>query len=159
LVGDPALAAEAKIRLARVGLDRVVAQLADPASVFAGRPELVQRSSRLTIGQLAERLGLEPGLQLVDVRSAAETVGGTIPGAIQISLAVLADTMDGLHRDLPVVAYCASGYRSVMAASVLAAAGFADVSDLVGGFGAWQGAGLPRAGRQKMLQDSGLPTW
>src|SRR5215469_4988609 len=143
LVGDPALAAEAKLRLARVGLDRVAGQLDDPASVFAGRPELTGACSRLTIGQLAELRGLEPELQLVDVRSAAETSGGTLPGAVEIPLAVLVDTLGGLDRDQPVVAYCASGYRSVVASSVLAEAGFADVSDLIGGFTAWQGAGLP----------------
>ena len=43
------------------------------------------------------------------------------------------------------VAYCASGYRSVVAVSRLAAAGFRDVSDLLGGYGAWEGAGLPVA--------------
>ena len=145
LVGDPALAAEAKIRLARVGLDRVVGQLADPVSVFADRPGLAERSSRLTIGQLAEMQGLEPDLQLVDVRAAAETADGTIPGAVEIPLAVLADSLDALDHDLPVVAYCASGYRSVVAVSRLAAAGFRDVSDLLGGYGAWEGAGLPVA--------------
>jgi DMSO/TMAO reductase YedYZ molybdopterin-dependent catalytic subunit/rhodanese-related sulfurtransferase/glyoxylase-like metal-dependent hydrolase (beta-lactamase superfamily II) len=145
LVGDPARAAEAKVRLARVGLDRVVGQLADPTSVFASKPELVERSSRLTIGQLAELRGLEPDLQLVDVRAAAETASGTLPGAVEIPLAVLADSLDALDRDLPVVAYCASGYRSQVAASVLAAAGFGDVSDLLGGYGAWEGAGLPVA--------------
>jgi glyoxylase-like metal-dependent hydrolase (beta-lactamase superfamily II)/rhodanese-related sulfurtransferase len=145
LVGDPALAAEAKVRLGRVGLDRVAGQLADPASVFAGRPELVQRSSRLTIGQLVELQALQRDLQLVDVRSTAETAGGTIPRAVEIPLAVLADSLDGLNRDVPVVAYCASGYRSVVAASRLAAGGFGDVSDLLGGYGAWQGAGLPVA--------------
>jgi rhodanese-related sulfurtransferase len=41
-----------------------------------------------------------------------------------------------------VVAYCASGYRSLVAASMLRASGFDDVSDLVGGFGAWQDAGV-----------------
>ncbi len=41
------------------------------------------------------------------------------------------------------VVYCASGYRSLIAASVLADAGFVDVSDLLGGYGAWEGAGLP----------------
>jgi DMSO/TMAO reductase YedYZ molybdopterin-dependent catalytic subunit/rhodanese-related sulfurtransferase/glyoxylase-like metal-dependent hydrolase (beta-lactamase superfamily II) len=143
LVGDPALAAEAKVRLARVGLDRVVGQLADPASVLAARPELAHRSSRLTIGQLAELAGLEPDLQLVDVRAAAETANGTIPGAVEIPLAVLADSLDALDRYLPVVAYCASGYRSVMAASTLASAGFTDVSDLLGGYSAWETAGLP----------------
>jgi glyoxylase-like metal-dependent hydrolase (beta-lactamase superfamily II)/rhodanese-related sulfurtransferase len=143
LAGDPALAAEAKIRLARVGLDRVAGQLADPASVFASRPELVEASSRLTIGQLAELRGLEPDLQLVDVRAAAETASGTLPGAVEIPLAVLADSLDALDRALPVVAYCASGYRSQVAASVLAAAGFRDVSDLLGGHGAWDGADFP----------------
>jgi DMSO/TMAO reductase YedYZ molybdopterin-dependent catalytic subunit/rhodanese-related sulfurtransferase/glyoxylase-like metal-dependent hydrolase (beta-lactamase superfamily II) len=143
LVGDPAYAAEAKLRLGRVGLDRVVGQLTDPAAVFATRPELVESSSRLTIGQLAELQGLEPGLQLVDVRAAAETEQGTIPGAVEIPLAVLAESLEALHRDRPVVVYCASGYRSVVAASRLAAAGFRDVSDLLGGYVAWESAGLP----------------
>ena len=145
LAGDPELAAEAKTRLARVGLDRVVGQLTDAASVFASRPELVERGSRLTIGQLTELQGLEPAPQLVDVRAAAETADGTIPGAVEIPLAVLADSLDRLDRDLPVVVYCASGYRSQVAASMLSAAGFRDVSDLLGGYGAWVAAGLPVA--------------
>jgi DMSO/TMAO reductase YedYZ molybdopterin-dependent catalytic subunit/rhodanese-related sulfurtransferase/glyoxylase-like metal-dependent hydrolase (beta-lactamase superfamily II) len=142
LVGDPALASEAKLRLARVGLDRVVGQLADPATVFTTRPDLVKASSRLTIGQLAELRGLEPDLQLLDVRAAAETAAGTLSGAVEIPLAVLADSLDALERDLPVAVYCAGGYRSMVAASLLARAGFGDVSDLLGGFGAWQAAGL-----------------
>jgi len=145
LVGDPALAAEAKVRLARVGLDRVVGQLADPAPVFTARPDLAERSSRLTIGQLAELAGLQPDLQLVDVRAAAETANGTIPGAVEIPLTVLADSLDAMDRNRPVVAYCATGYRSVVAASTVAAAGFTDVSDLLGGYSAWQVAGLPVA--------------
>jgi DMSO/TMAO reductase YedYZ molybdopterin-dependent catalytic subunit/rhodanese-related sulfurtransferase len=145
LVGDPSLANQAKIRLARVGLDRVAGQLDDLALAFANHSELVDVSSRLTIGQLAELRGLEPELQLVDVRTAAETATGTVPGAIEIPLAVLADSLDALDRDRPVVVYCASGYRSVVASSVLVRAGFADVSDLRGGFAGWQGAGLPVA--------------
>ena len=145
LVGDPARAAEAKVRLARVGLDRVAGQLIEPASVLAARPGLAERTSRLTIGQLAELQGLEPDLQLVDVRGAAETATGTIPGAVEIPLAVLADSLDALDRNLPVVAYCASGYRSMVAASALAAAGYTDVSDLLGGYSAWATAELPIA--------------
>jgi rhodanese-related sulfurtransferase len=145
LVADPALAAEAKLRLARVGLDRVVGQLADPATFFTSRPDLVKTRSRLTIGQLAELRGLEPDLQLLDVRAAAETAAGTLPGAVEIPLAVLANSLDALERDLPVAVYCASGYRSMVAASLLARAGFGDVSDLLGSFGAWQAAGLPVA--------------
>ena len=117
--------------------------------MFASRPELAERSSRLTIGQLAELQGLEPAQQLIDVRAAAETAKGTIPGAVEIPLAVLADSLDGLDRDLPVVVYCASGYRSQVAASRLSAAGFRDVSDLLGGYGAWEAAGLPAASRRR----------
>jgi DMSO/TMAO reductase YedYZ molybdopterin-dependent catalytic subunit/rhodanese-related sulfurtransferase/glyoxylase-like metal-dependent hydrolase (beta-lactamase superfamily II) len=156
LVGDPGLALESKIRLARVGFDRVVGQLRDLAGVFAQRPDLVETSSRLTIEQLAELRGLEPGLQLVDVRSPGETASGTIPGAREIPLAALTDSIAGLDRAGPVVAYCASGYRSVVAASMLRAAGFEDVSDVVGGYQAWHTAGLPssRGGEGDSIGDA-----
>ncbi|HKI40312.1 MAG TPA: MBL fold metallo-hydrolase, partial [Mycobacterium sp.] len=48
LVGDVALAREARIRLSRVGLDRVVGQLSDLAWVFAHRPDVVESAARLT---------------------------------------------------------------------------------------------------------------
>ena len=45
------------------------------------------------------------------------------------------------------IVHCAGGYRSSIAASVLARAGFDDVSELAGGIAAWeQAAGLPLAG-------------
>ena len=131
------------MRLARVGLDRVVGQLAEPAATFTNHPDTTETSSRLTIEQFAELQGLEPDLQLIDVRSPAETAAGTLPGAREIPLAVLVDSLEGLDRHAAVVVYCASGYRSSVAASVLAAAGFDDVSDLLGGFAAWTGVGLP----------------
>jgi DMSO/TMAO reductase YedYZ molybdopterin-dependent catalytic subunit/glyoxylase-like metal-dependent hydrolase (beta-lactamase superfamily II) len=143
LVGDAALARESKTRLARVGFDRVVGQLRDLAEVFARRPDLVEASSRLTIEQLAELRGLEPRLQLVDVRGPHEAAEGAIPGARQIPLPALTDSLADLDPTAPVVVYCASGYRSMVAASVLRASGFDDVSDVAGGFDGWQRAGLP----------------
>jgi DMSO/TMAO reductase YedYZ molybdopterin-dependent catalytic subunit/rhodanese-related sulfurtransferase/glyoxylase-like metal-dependent hydrolase (beta-lactamase superfamily II) len=143
LVGDPAAAPESKVRLGRVGYDRVIGQIRDLAAIFAHRPDLVETSSRLTIEQLAELRGLEPDLQIVDVRGPGETAAGTIPTAREIPLAVFADSVEALDRTAPVVLYCGSGYRSVVAASVLRAAGFEDVSDLIGGYGAWKSADLP----------------
>lgn len=143
LVGDPALALESKVRLSRVGFDRVVGQLRDLAEVLVQRPDLVATTSRLTIEQLAELRGLEPRLQLVDVRGPSEVAEGLIPGARAIPLPALTDSFASLDRTAPVIVYCASGYRSMVAASVLAAAGFDDVSDVLGGFSAWQTAGLP----------------
>ncbi len=143
LVGDPARAQETKIRLSRVGFDRVVGQLCDLAEIFAQWPALIEETPRLTVEQLAELRGLEPRLQLVDVRGQGEVVHGIIPGAREIPLPTLTDSFSSLDQAVPVVIYCASGYRSMVAASVLRASGFDDVSDVLGGFGAWEDAGLP----------------
>jgi DMSO/TMAO reductase YedYZ molybdopterin-dependent catalytic subunit/rhodanese-related sulfurtransferase len=142
LVGDAGIAAEATERLGHAGYDRVVGQLDDLASVLTAGPELVEASSRLGIEQLAELQRLEPALQLVDVRTLAETARDTLPGAREIPLAILAKLPDALDRCAPVLVYSARGYRSLVAASFLQAAGFGDVADLLGGYRAWEGAGL-----------------
>jgi DMSO/TMAO reductase YedYZ molybdopterin-dependent catalytic subunit len=120
----------------------VAGQLDDLASVLAAGPGVVEASSRLSIEQLAELQRLEPALQLVDVRDPAETARGTLPGAREIPLASLIKLPDAIDRSVPVLVYSAGGYRSLIAASVLQAAGFADVADLAGGYHAWEGAGL-----------------
>jgi DMSO/TMAO reductase YedYZ molybdopterin-dependent catalytic subunit/rhodanese-related sulfurtransferase len=142
LVGDVQLAAEAAARLGDAGYDRVVGQLDDLASVLAAGPSVTGAISRLSIEQLAELVRLEPALQLVDVRTPAETARGALPGAREVPLAILTKLPGALDRSAPVVVYSARGYRSVVAASVLQAAGFGDVADLAGGYRAWEGAGL-----------------
>ena len=130
----------------RVGYDRVVGQLDDLGGVFAARPRVMETSSRLTIEQLAELRGLETALQLVDVRGPGETAGGTLargPGDPAGRARRLAGRARPGH---PVVVYCASGYRSRWRRASCVEAGFADVSDLLGGYAAWEGAGCrPRA--------------
>jgi len=76
-------------------------------------------------------------VQLVDVRNEAETAAGIIDGAVLVPLARLTARLGELDPGAPTVAYCASGYRSSTATSVLVTAGFADVSDLLGGYEAW----------------------
>ncbi len=46
-------------------------------------------------------------------------------------------------RTRPIVVYCAGGYRSSVAASLLRGHGFERVADILGGFEAWRAAGLP----------------
>jgi rhodanese-related sulfurtransferase len=129
---------EARVRLARIGFDSVVGALAEPARVFLEHPELVERSSRLTADELAQRMAQVEGLVVVDVRGPGERALGAIPRSLHVPLAELTRRMGELDRAHPTVVYCAGGYRSAIAASTLAAAGFADVSDLLGGFAAWQ---------------------
>jgi glyoxylase-like metal-dependent hydrolase (beta-lactamase superfamily II)/rhodanese-related sulfurtransferase len=153
LVGEPGDARESKVRLSRVGLDRVVGQLRDPSEVFAQRPDVVEQTPRLTAERLAELLGAQPLLQVVDVRGPGEVACGVIPGAIRIPLPTLTGSLSTLDKAVPVVTYCASGSRSMVAASVLRVSGFNDVSDLMSGYGAWQDAGLPVAGGDEAAAD------
>jgi hydroxyacylglutathione hydrolase len=146
LVGDPVHALESKVRLSRVGFDRVVGQLRDLAEVVTQRQDVVAAASRLSVHQLAGLRDAEPGLQVVDVRGPGEVEEGAIPGALPIPLPALTDSLSKLDQASPVVLYCASGTRSMVAASALRAASFDDVSDVLGGYGAWQDAGLPVSG-------------
>ncbi len=153
LVGDPSAAVEAKVRLARVGYDRVAAQLDEPGKALASA-ELVEQSSRLTIEALAELRHLEADLQLIDIRDPGETADGVLPLAREIPLAALTNALQGLDRARPVVVYCASGYRSQTAASVLVSRGFSDVSDVIGGYAAWRDAGLTTTNVAEQVTDT-----
>jgi glyoxylase-like metal-dependent hydrolase (beta-lactamase superfamily II) len=142
LVCDPGHELEAKVRLARIGFDRVVGVLDDHVRAFLEHPEVVEQSSRLSVAELHDRVAaVGDGVQVVDVRNPGELAAGTIAGARNIPLAQLASRFDELDRERPTVVFCAGGYRSAIAASAMAAAGFADVSDLLGGFDAWRAAG------------------
>ena len=145
LITDDGRQQEARTRLARIGFDTVIGYIPRPLSAMAERPDLVLASSRLTAAGLAERLEHVPGLQLVDVRSRSETAAGMIAGARWIPLPELAGRLDELAPDRPVVVTCASGNRSSSAASLLAARGFGDVSDLLGGMAAWVASHQPVA--------------
>ena len=143
LVGDAETALESRVRLARIGFDQVIGYLGNPGELYLDRPDLVEGCSRVTAAQLADLVGMVTDLQLVDVRNPGETALGTLTGARVIPLAVLVDSLDQLDRHAPVVVNCAAGHRSMIAASLLRHAGFADVSDLIGGYAAWMSAGLP----------------
>jgi rhodanese-related sulfurtransferase len=76
-------------------------------------------------------------LQIIDVRNPGEVEGGTIPNAVTIPVGQLPARLSELDATKPTVVYCAGGYRSSVAASLLRHNGFTDVSDILGGFGAW----------------------
>ena len=143
LITEPGQELEGKNRLARIGFDRVIGYLADPYKVMFERREDVQIASRLTAGALAERLSTVPGLQLVDVRNPGELAAGTIEGSVNIPVGQLPSRLDELDVTRPTVVYCAGGYRSSVAASLLRQRGFADVSDVIGGYSAWAETVLP----------------
>ncbi len=140
LVCEPGSELEARTRLARIGFDSVVGYLSDPYGTMAANPEQIHRSSRLTAEDFQSRRGALDDLVVIDVRNPAETEEGTVDGAVIVPVARLRDQLDALsqYRDQPVVTIGAVGYRSSIAASLLRANGFGDVSDVIGGYTALQ---------------------
>jgi hydroxyacylglutathione hydrolase len=137
LIGNAGEAVEARLRLARVGIDTIVGAVIDLEALIT-QPDLTSTQSRLTSRQAAERIATIADLQVVDVRGPGEFAGGALPGAVNLPLPRLRELMCALDPVRPVLVHCAGGYRSIAAASLLVANGFTDVSDLIGGWNAWQ---------------------
>jgi hydroxyacylglutathione hydrolase len=137
LVTAPGHESEAKVRLARIGFDHVIGALGEPVETFVAHPEHLARLSRLTAETVEERIADLPELVLIDVRDPGEVALGSIPGASHVALPMLLDRLEQLEHHAPTVVFCAGGYRSAIASSLLRAHGFTDVSDLLGGYTAW----------------------
>lgn len=140
LFTEPGQELEGKNRLARIGFDRVMGYLDRPFEVMLSHRDDVQVASRLTAKAFDQRASELADLQIVDVRNPGEVAGGAIPNAIGIPVGQLPSRLSQLDPATPTVVYCAGGYRSSVAASLLRHNGFADVSDILGGFGAWEEA-------------------
>ena len=134
---------EARVRLARIGFDRVRGAIVDVERVLAEHPDLAARANRLSAADLEAWRVEDPELQILDIRGPGELDVGVVPGAIRIPLAQLLDRHDELDAGAPVVVYCAGGYRSSIAASLLRSLGVERVADLQGGYDAWAAGGFP----------------
>ena len=140
LFTEPGHELEGKNRLARIGFDRVIGYLDEPERVMFEHQDDVQHASRLTAKAFGDRAAQIADLQIVDVRNPGEATDGMIPNAINIPVGELPGRAGELDPNRPTVVYCAGGYRSSVAASLLRQRGFADVSDILGGYTAWDEA-------------------
>lgn len=138
LFTEPGQEMEGKTRLARIGFDRVIGYLERPFEAMFEHQGDVQIASRLTAKAFDQRVAELGDLQIVDVRNPGEVAAGTVPNAIAIPVGQLPSRLAELDPARPTVVYCAGGYRSSVAASLLRRNGFVDVSDILGGFGAWE---------------------
>jgi rhodanese-related sulfurtransferase len=84
---------------------------------------------------------MDNGAVVIDVREPSEYAEGYIPGAINIPLRTLAQNLDQVPTDQPVVVYCASGHRAAIALASLRAMGYSNVRAFPGGYPAWEAAG------------------
>ncbi|MGE0432320.1 MAG: rhodanese-like domain-containing protein [Planctomycetota bacterium] len=136
-------AATAKLRLARVGLHNAVGFLDGgiPAWSAAGQP--LATLEHVDVDETAAMLNgtHTPGAarpRIIDVRRPGELEVGALPGSINLPLDRLEQDAAGLPRDVPTVVVCRSGYRSTIGCSILESLGFANLTNMVGGYTAWR---------------------
>ena len=143
LVAEPGDEHQAALRLGRIGIDRV-------AGFLAGGPQSLP-SDRASLGSVDQvdvtRAAKEAADGVVlDVRTPTEFEGGHVEGAINLPLAQLGARLDEVPTDGRVFVHCKSGYRSMVAVSLLQAHGFRGLVDVAGGFDAWVEADQPVVG-------------
>ncbi len=137
---DAALA-EARMRLARVGLENVSGYLNGGVAAWNAAGFALSSIPQIKAEVLRERL--ENGtLQLLDVRRESEWEAGHIKDATWWPLDNFKVSPPEIDRSVPVAVHCKGGYRSIIACSLLRRAGFENVADVIGGFDAWQQAQL-----------------
>ena len=145
IIAAPGREFESATRLGRIGFDRVVGYLENGMQSLDSRPDLIASTEHLSAQAAAERLASAHPPLAIDVRTPREREQKHIDGSLSVPLNRLADHLSSLPKDRPLLVYCAGGYRSSVAASLLQRSGFHSVAEIAGGFAAWEAANLPVA--------------
>jgi hydroxyacylglutathione hydrolase len=145
LVTDsPSDAETAATHLFRLGYDDVAGYLHGGMDTWQNAALPLSRLGEWTVQELDKRRE-DPDVLVLDVRSDGEWEEGHVPGAHHIYIPHLEQKLDELDRSRTIATYCGSGYRSSIAASLLAKNGFEKVVNVPGSMNAWKAAGLPLA--------------
>ena len=141
---DDAAAQEARLRLARVGIEKVRGYLAEGIAGWARAGLPLAELEQIEVPDLRAEMASHQDGYVVDVRRQGEWDAGHVEGAVLCPLDRLPGQIASLDRSRTVTVHCKSGYRSMIACSLLEGAGFQHVRNLLGGYDAW--AAMPAAG-------------
>jgi hydroxyacylglutathione hydrolase len=136
-------ARQARVRLARVGLENVLGYLGGGIAAWAKEGRPLAWTEQIAVDELNERIASGTAGQLIDIRRPGEWNAGHISEARHLPLHELSSRAGELDRATPVTIICASGFRSSIATSLLERLGFGRAVNVVGGMNAWIASRLP----------------
>jgi hydroxyacylglutathione hydrolase len=142
IIADPGRETESAVRLGRIGFDHIAGYLQDGLRKLESRPDLVAFTERLSVQFAAELLASNHPPLAIDVRAPRERALKHIEKSVSMPLNHLVENLNTLPNDRPLLVFCAGGYRSSIAASLLKRGGFSSVAELAGGIAAWEAAHL-----------------
>ncbi len=104
-----------------------------------------RETKEVSLDELKRRLEAKEPFTLLDVREKEEYRAGFIPGALSIPRGFLEIQVEGRIPDktAKIIAYCAGGTRSALAAKTLAELGYTNVETANPGFVRWKDLGYP----------------
>lgn len=140
LISDKGDDEESRLALMRVGLDNIQGYLGKGFAAWVEAGRELARTPQLSTGEVQARAGK---VDVLDVRSESEWRSGHIEGAQHLILGDLLKNLTAVPADKAVITVCGSGYRSSIAASILARHGYTSISSMDGGMGAWNRRKLP----------------
>ena len=143
IVAEPGREVEAATRLGRIGFDQVKGYLKGGMAALAGSPELVGRTTRVSVLIAAEEMAGKDAPVVLDVRTAKEWEEKHIAGSVNVPLNHLQERLAEVPRGRRIAVLCAGGYRSSIAASLLHQEGIVGLEEMAGGMAAWEAAQLP----------------
>ena len=102
----------------------------------------IPEASPQQVNELLKNNGKSP--VLLDVRESDEWRQGHLEGAIPLPRGFLEIKVEAAipDKNTPIIAYCAGGVRSLLAAKVLREMGYQNVTSMAGGYGAWKNGGF-----------------
>lgn len=136
LVTDPGEEEETIVRMARVGLEHVKGFLKGGFQVWRDAGEPMDMVIGIEPDELAMDMQFDNKLLIVDVRRPVEFADGHVRGALNLPLENLVDpgSMSRLNENQNLYISCHSGYRSMIACSLLKRQGFHNLHNINGGF-------------------------
>ena len=135
---------EARTRLARVGIEDLAGYLDGGIAGWKRAGLDLATLRQMTVKELNAALPMD-GITVLDVRREPEWQAGHIAGADWYALDNFRRALPELESQAAVAVHCKSGYRSMIASSLLQRAGYKNIINVVGGFDAWNEAKLPVA--------------
>jgi hydroxyacylglutathione hydrolase len=142
LADEPAHAQEAAVQLLRVGLDRIEGAIAGGYDAWIGAGLPTATLEQIAASELRDSAARQ-SMRIVDVRTPREWRAGHLEGSINIPVGEIPARARELAGDAAVATICEGGYRSTLAASLLAHEGVAHIVNITGGMAAFRSVETP----------------
>lgn len=136
LVTEEGKEREAIVRLARVGFSKIIGYVEGGVGAWKKAGEEIDMIINVEADELAMDLPFDDHLVVLDVRKPTEFAEGHVKGAVNMPLNDMTDpaVLANLEEEHNIYVHCGSGYRSVIAASLLKRQGIHNLRNVVGGW-------------------------